>query len=734
MSKEKLTSLDLRILEIIAAHKGPNLDAGKLARMLDFVEEKQLKKLEKALIKLVAREKLTVKRGGVIQLAAAKTEHRAVEEEPAGEAATVELPESRIKKTLPLIGRISINRYGTGFVTIEGRDQDIRVPQRWLDTAMNGDEVEISLEGPRGKQEGRVKKIVSRSGNYYTGVVDHVGRDTASIRSDERSSHVDFWVPFAGLNGASEGDRVVVKLEKWESRRSMPQAIIVQVLGKAGTSDAEVLSILAENQFISTFPPEVDQEAVKVAIPLEKDDLSGRLDLRDKPVFTIDPVDAKDFDDALHLERLENGRYLLGVHIADVTHYVRPYTALDVEARLRATSVYLVDRVIPMLPEALSNGICSLNPHVDRLAFSCIMEIDGEGNVHGYTIAETIIHSKFRFTYESAQEVLEGAEHPLKDDLLTINGIAKKLAEARMRAGAIDFDSPEPRFILNEQKEPVEIIIKERKDSNRLIEECMLLANRQVSIHIENLRNGPGKKPKHGFPFIYRIHDKPDQEKIRNLAEFLKPLGIKINESGKRTDAKDLQAMLAQVKGTPYENIVNTLTLRSMAKAEYGPVNIGHFGLHFEFYTHFTSPIRRYPDVLVHRLLKAYAKGEQIYTEADLADLGKHCSKKERDAQTAERDSIKLKQVEYLAKRIGYFYDGVVSGVTENGLYVEMRPTFIEGMIRMQDLTDDFYVYDRNRHLLQGKRRGKKYILGQIIRVKIARADLGQRLIDLLPA
>lgn len=738
MKKQKLTSLEVRMLEEVARHKGPNLDAEKLARVLGLESEKVKRKLEISIGRLVSKGLITVKRGGIIRLAPAQTQPGETPSDLSKEPADTiegahEIREIRAKTPKSFEGNVSINRYGTGFLTIIGRETDVRIPQRWLGLALNGDRVEVTLHGHRGSEEGRVERILERSGRMYTGTISQVGRDSASIRSDERSAHVDFWVPFSGIKKAQEGDRVIFKLAEWENRRGLPKAEIVDVLGKAGTNDADVLSILAENQFLSTFPAEVEHAGEQAAVPVEKEDLSTRLDLRDKTVFTIDPVDAKDFDDALHIERLGNGHFSVGVHIADVTHYVKPDTLLDKEGRNRATSVYLVDRVIPMLPEALSNGICSLNPHVDRLAFSCIMEVDDKGTVFDYRIDETVIHSKFRFSYESAQDVLDGADHEIKADLLLLNSIAKELTAQRMLAGAIDFDSPEPRFVLNERKEPVEIIIKERKDSNRLIEEWMLMANKMVSIHIENLRKQPGKKVKHGYPFLYRVHAEPNDEKLRAVDEFLKPLGLRITGTGKKITSIDLQQVLLKIKGTPYENIVNQLVLRSMAKAEYTPVNIGHFGLHFDFYTHFTSPIRRYPDVLVHRMLKSYASGKAIYTEDQLAELGRHTSQKERDAQIAERDSIKLKQVEYLSKRPGYLYDGVISGITENGIYVEMRPTFIEGMIRLADLQDDFYVYDRERHTLFGKRRGKKYILGQTIRVKVVRTDISQRTIDILP-
>jgi len=721
---KKLNELDLRILSFIKAQEGVRVPFEVLAVALEMEKASDSKRLKKYVNRLVASRYLKRTSSGLLEIPPDQLE------------SPLQTPS---KPTLSTVtsdsGNLQMNRFGIGFVRLPGYDRDIRVPQKYLGTALPGDLVEVQPFPRRGqdKLEGKITRILKRSDRKYVGVLIKSGKNHFYIQPDPQSVPVEFFVKPEHLDKAKDGDKVVFKLLQWEYKGGLPEAIIIESLGKSGTNDAEVLSLLASNQLSNTFPEPVEHEAQRIDKVLKPKDLEGRKDLRDEIIFTIDPYDAKDFDDALSIKRLDNGHWYLGVHIADVTHYVAMGTALDKEALERATSVYLVDRVIPMLPEVLSNGVCSLVPHEDRLTFSCFMEVSQDGQVLNYEITESVIHSKRRFTYEEAQEIIDGKPDDFAPYLLALAELSTRLTQQRLREGAIDFDTPEPRFRLDEKGYPIEIYIKERLLSHRLIEECMLLANKTVSEHIDHLRSKTKKKDTSVFPFLYRIHDQPDKEKLMTIAELVGPLGIRVKFGEQRVLPTQINELIEQIKGTSVERIISELMLRSMAKAVYSPENIGHVGLHFSDYTHFTSPIRRYPDVIVHRLLKKYAEGGTSYTYDELTQLGQHCSEMEKSAQNAERDSIKLKQVEYLSKRIGQKYKGVISGVTEFGIFVVLDENYCEGLLRVANLEDDYYVYDQRKHKLAGRRRGKILQLGDYIHVVVSKVSLEQRQVYFLP-
>lgn len=719
MSRQKKSSIEKLILEFLDHYPEMFVPVELVAAALKMDNAREFKRLDKTVQKMVARKMLKVNKSGHVKAS--------INEEDSG----------------ILEGDIHVNRFGVGFVSLTGYPDDIRIPQKKMGTALPGDMVRLKITGktgPSNRLEGRVLDVKKRANRIFVGTLQVEKTGTCTIVPDEKSASTEFFVLPENVKGAKNNDKVVFRLLDWINPRTLPEAQIVDVLGNKNTNDAAILSILAENQIISTFPTEVDEYANRIAVSIPKQEYKRRLDLCDARIFTIDPLDAKDFDDALSIELRENGNYWLGVHIADVTHYMPQHSVLDREAYERGTSVYLVDRVIPMLPESLSNGVCSLRPNEDKLTFSCFMEIDPQGVVLNYDIRETVINSKFRFTYELAQEVLDGQlDNPFKADLEHLLTLSKMLTEIRFRKGAIDLDSPEPRFVLDETGKPVDIIVKKRLDTHRLVEECMLMANKTVSLHVEELRRQGAHSPKQRkdpdlFPFLYRIHDRPDPEKLKNIAENVGPIGIKFRpETGKMT-SKVINELLKKMEGHVLKNTINELVLRSMAKAVYSPNNIGHFGLSFTHYAHFTSPIRRFPDVIVHRLLKKYNSGVPGYTHAELEDLGKHCSNREKMAVSAERDSIKLKQVEYMSSRIGNIYDGYISGVTEKGLFVALKTVFCEGLLRISDLDDDYYVYDQQRHMLYGRSRGKTYRLGDDISVKVLSTDIEQRNIDFVLA
>ena len=544
----------------------------------------------------------------------------------------------------------------------------------------------------------------------------------AFLMPDNKNMPFDLFIPLNKLNGALQGQKALARIVEWDQRSRNPIGEIIEVLGYPGENDTEMHAILAEFGLPYRFDPEIDKAAEKIPAEITAEEISLRRDFRDVPTFTIDPEDAKDFDDALSLRHLPNGNTEVGVHIADVTHYVKTGSVIDKEAQERATSVYLVDRTVPMLPERLSNHICSLNPFEDKLTYSAVFELDSKANVLNEWFGRTIIRSAKRFSYGEAQKVIDTGDGDMKDEVLTLHNLAQKLRERRFMSGSFAFERLEVKFTLSEAGKPLGVLFREFGTSNQLIEEFMLLANKQVAEYV-------GKKLK-GKTFVYRIHDKPNPEKLQSFSYFIKRFGYTLDSADVKGLPAAMNKLLNEVAGKTEQNIVETLALRSMAKAVYSTANIGHYGLSFPFYTHFTSPIRRYPDMMVHRLLTKYLENQAPRDGEKYEKLCEHSSKRERLAADAERASIKYKQVEYMSDKIGKVFEGVISGVTEWGLYVEIIENQCEGMVAIRELQDDFFEYDETNYCIKGRRTGKVYMLGDKVKVEVVKADLRKKQLD----
>lgn len=642
-------------------------------------------------------------------------------------------------QTERLVGRLSVTKYG-GYVRDNAGEVEVFVPSRFLGIALDGDLVAVSLfakpssSKQRGrrqeegkKPEGEIVEVLERGRNVIVGRLEK-SRNFYFIVPDDSRIPRDIYVAKQSLHGARVGEKVVVALERWESAHLNPEGRVVEVLGRAGDAKVEVMSVARAFDLRLEFPQEVMKETKEIPGTIPAEESRRRLDLRELVCFTIDPEDAKDFDDAVSLEPLKDGEYRLGVHIADVSYYVREGSALDLEAFRRGTSVYLVDQVVPMLPDRLSSDLCSLKPHLDRLSYSVFMTVTARGVAKDYEIRESVIRSKRRFTYEEVQKILDTSRGEFVEDLKRMHELSETLTKKRMQEGSIDFETPEVKIHLGPDGKPVEIVRKARLASHRLIEEFMLLANRTVAQHI-----GLYRKEDTIRPFIYRVHDTPAPSKIRDLSTFVAQFGHSLNVNGGVT-SKALQKLLVTVRGTLEEDVINEVAIRSMAKAIYSERNIGHYGLAFKYYTHFTSPIRRYPDLVVHRLLKEYSRGmkhhRRVEWEEELPEICDHSSGMERLAMEAERESVKVMQVEYMKRHLGDEFQAIISGVTNFGLFVEIHEILVQALVRVRDMDDDYYIFDEKNYSLIGRHHGRRYRLGDKVRVQVISIDPEEREID----
>ncbi len=627
-----------------------------------------------------------------------------------------------------LTGTIDMTADGSGYLVPDDEfEKDVYLAPRKLRNALHGDKVSVHVYANKSgkKKEGEVVEIIKRAKTEFIGLIK-VSEKFAFVIPDDRKMLHDIFVPLPDINHAKNNEKVVATITDWPEGAKNPIGKITGVLGTQGENNTEMNAILAQYGFPLQFPEAVETEANNIPEVVSEAEIKGRRDFRDTLTFTIDPADAKDFDDAISFKTLEDGTYEIGVHIADVSHYVRPGSALDKEAYERATSVYLVDRVIPMLPERLSNGVCSLRPNEDKLCFSAVFKMNDKAEVLDKWFGKTAIHSNTRFSYEDAQQVLETKQGKHVDELLKLNELAYILRDNKFKNGAISFESTEVKFKLDEQGKPIGVYVKERKDAHKLIEDFMLLANRQVAEYVAKKVKGKNK-----LTFVYRNHDTPNLENLNNFATFAARFGYKINTKTDRDIAKSLNYLMEDVEGKKEQNMLTSLAIRSMAKAIYTTKKTGHYGLAFDYYTHFTSPIRRYPDVMVHRLLEIYLNNGKSADAEEYEAASVHASAMEKRAADAERASIKYKQAEYLVDNIGETYKGIISGVTEWGMYVEIIENKCEGMVRLRDLTDDFYVLDEKNYCIIGQRRKKVYQLGDEVMVSVKKVDLAKRQIDL---
>ncbi|NNE46979.1 MAG: ribonuclease R [Rhodothermales bacterium] len=700
MVSSKHDSIRKQVLGLLRNHGKRSFRFKEIAKTLGFKDNKTYKLFSEVMEDLVEEALIARVKGG-------KYRHR----KPGGTA----------------VGRLTVNPKGFGFVAVEDTLHDYFVSPSNLKTALDGDTVRISTAaGSRDGQrrEAEVMEIVERGRTYAVGTFRRRGK-FAIVHPDDLRLIRDIYVDKKDFGGAVDGQKVQVSIDQFDDPHGSPEGRVLSVIGNADEPEVQVLSLAMSLGVKAEFDEDVERELRDIPDTIDPDEANRRLDLRDKRTFTIDPEDAKDFDDAIHIEAMGPDAWEVGVHIADVSHFVQVDSATDREALSRGTSVYLVDRVIPMLPERLSNGLCSLQSNVDRLAFSCIMKMNGRGDVLSYDLQPSVIHSQRRLTYAQAQAIIDAgsSEDQLERDLLAANTIARVLTKRRLAEGSIDFDMPEVKVRLDERGHPVEMFVKTRMEANRLVEEFMLLANRTVAGHVQRVLDNR--------PFVYRVHDRPDLERIKSLALYVRAFGHRLRIKDGSIDSGDLNDLLHQVAGKPEEPVIEQAALRAMAKAVYTTENIGHYGLGFEDYTHFTSPIRRYPDLMVHRLLRQYSSGTSSVDEAWLEEVCKSCSESERRAEKAERESIKLKQVQYARDHLGDSFDGVVTGVTKFGVFVEISDLLVEGMVHVRDMDDDYYEYDEASFSLRGVESARVYQPGTAVRIVIVAANVETREIDL---
>lgn len=623
-------------------------------------------------------------------------------------------------------GIVDMTRTGSAYILVESLEDDIFVPAKYTHGAMNGDTVLVRAFYPRGRQrpEGEVMKVLKRKAEHFIGTL-HLSRKFGIVHVQNKSQELEIYVDLSELKDAENRDKVVVKITNWPRKAShKPIGEITSVLGQAGSSDIEMKSILINNGFELEFPENVMAQANRLSTEISEEEIAKRRDMREVTTFTIDPLTAKDFDDALSIQQLENGHYEIGVHIADVTHYVKPNTVLDKEAFKRSTSVYLVDRVLPMLPEKLSNELCSLRPNEDKCTFSAVFTFDKKDNVVERWFGKTLTHSDRRFTYEEAQEVIETGKGDFAEEITILNRIAKKLRKKKFKNGAIAFEAEEVKFRLDDEGNPIEVYVKERKEAHMLIEDFMLLANREVATFIHKKANGQE------IPFVYRIHDEPNPDRVADFGRFAKELGVTIDVNNPKAIVESFNNLAKMARKDPALKMLEPLAIRTMAKAIYSTENIGHYGLGFDFYSHFTSPIRRYSDVLTHRILERNLEKTYRTNKEKLEDKCKHISAMERKAMDAERESVKYKQVEFIEKRIGEEFEGVISGIIDRGLFVELVANKCEGMIGFDQFNEAFSVQD-SRLKAVGKRSGRTFKMGDTLRVKITAANLEKRQIEM---
>jgi ribonuclease R len=623
-------------------------------------------------------------------------------------------------------GTIDMKQAGKAYLIPDEKGEDIFIAPINTGHSLHGDKVKVFLFPMRKgkKKEGQVIEILKRNKKQFVGTIE-ISKNYAFLIPDSSNMPVDLFIPLSGLNGAKNGQKVIGVITEWPPQSENPFGEVIQVLGRPGDNDVEMDSILAEFEFPLSFSPKAEKEAQQFRDEIPQEEIQKRRDFRNTFTITIDPADAKDFDDAISLKELTGGHWEVGVHIADVSWFVKPGTAIDEEAYQRGTSVYLVDRVIPMLPEHLSNQLCSLQPHKDRLCFSAVFEMDEYGKVYNEWFGKTIIHSDHRFSYEEVQKIIESGTGEFAKEILVFDKIAKKLREERFKKGSFNFETQEVRFRLDEKGVPLEIYLREMKDSNKLIEDFMLLANRRVAEWV-----GRKKKNNEERTFVYRVHDSPTPEKLETFIQFITKLGYKMRISSKKSLAESFNNLFEQIKGKGEENMVETIAIRTMAKAYYTTTNIGHYGLSFPDYTHFTSPIRRYPDLMVHRLLFSYLNNGKSADKEDYEQKCDHSSEMERKAEAAERTSVKYKQAEYMLDKVGQEFDGLISGVSKWGIFVEIVGTKCEGMIRLRDLYDDFYYLDEENYQVIGSRKGQQFKLGDKVRIRVKKIDLPRKQMD----